>query len=342
MTDKVERAQTAILRVLSDTRGPLGAARVVESLLAAGLDLRPRTVRFHLLELDRRGLTQLVNRRSGRLITKAGREELSKVDVITKVGVVSGRVDTLTYQMSYDPREDRGAVVVNHTLLHTANLNQALIEMRLVFRHQLGIGSRIIRARAGEMVGNSVVPEHHVGIGTVCSVTINGVLLHRGIPVTSRFGGLIEMRDRKPVRFVELIEYRGSTLDPLEVFIQAGMTSVRDVVRKGSGVICAGFREIPAAAIDEVEKLGREMRSVGLGGILTLGRPSRPLLGIPVSDDHAGLIVVGGLNPIAALRECGFPIRIRSLAGLEDINRFQRIDHAMEPLRDAGVGADSP
>jgi repressor of nif and glnA expression len=326
MTGKVERAQVAILRVLSEARAAVGAARVVESLLAAGLDLRPRTVRFHLLELDRRGLTQLQSRRAGRVITRAGREELAKADVITKVGLVSGRVDSLTYQMSYDPRQNAGAVVVNTTLLHGSNLTRALLEMRLVFRQQLGISSRVIVASAGETIGTTVVPECYVGIGTVCSVTINGVLLHRGVPVVSRFGGLIEMRERKPVRFVELIEYRGSTLDPLEVFIQAGMTSVREVIRKGNGVVCAGFREIPAAAIDEVESIGRELRAAGLGGILAIGRPSCPLLGIPVADDHAGLVVAGGLNPIAALREAGIPIRIRSLAGIEDISRFRRID----------------
>jgi repressor of nif and glnA expression len=326
MTGKAERARTAILKVLAESRTPLGAARIVEELLAAGIDLSPRTVRLYLLELDQGGLTELVSRRAGRSITRAGREELARADVIAKVGLVSARVDSLTYQMTFDARRAEGSVVANVALLHPANLDPALAEIRRVFREQLGIASRVLVARAGQQIGNTVIPEGFVGIGTVCSVTMNGILLHRCIPVTSRFGGLLELRERRPVRFVELIEYRGSTLDPLEVFIQAGMTRVRDVVRQGSGVICAGFREIPAAAVEDVEQLSRDLRLRGIGGIVAIGRPNQPLFGIPVADGHAGLVVVGGLNPIAAVREAGYSVRIRSLAGLEDFARFHRAD----------------
>ncbi|MEI8243352.1 MAG: NrpR regulatory domain-containing protein [bacterium] len=325
---KAERTQSAILKVLSEAQTPLGAERIVEALLAAGIDFSPRTVRLHLLDLDRRGLTRLVNRRAGRSITKAGREETGRADVITKVGMVSARVDTFTYQMTFDARRGEGTVVVNTALLHPANLGPALAEIRRVLREQLGIANRVMVARAGEQIGGVVVPENYVGIGTVCSVTMNGILLHRGIPVTSRFGGLLEIRDRRPLRFVELIEYRGSTLDPLEVFIQAGMTRVRDVLRLGSGVICAGFREIPAPAVDDVQALVRQLRPLGIGGILAIGRPNQPLFGIPVADGHAGLVVVGGLNPIAAVREAGYTVRIRSLAGLEDFSRLRPIDAA--------------
>jgi repressor of nif and glnA expression len=323
MGAKAERAITAILRVLREAHTPLGAERIVAALLAAGVDISPRTVRLHLLELDRRGLTQLVNRRAGRSITKAGREESGRADVITKVGLVSARVDTLSYQMSWEARSGAGTVVVNTTLLHPANLGPALAEMRRVLREHLGISNRVLVARAGEAIGGVVVPENFVGIGTVCSVTVNGILLHRGIPVNSRFGGLLEIRDKRPLRFVELIEYRGSSLDPLEVFIQAGMTRVRDVLQQGSGVICAGFREIPAAAVDDVQALVRQLRPQGIGGILAVGRANQPLFGIPVADGHAGLVVVGGLNPIAAVREAGYAVRIRSLAGLEDFARLR-------------------
>ncbi|MFZ4396294.1 MAG: DUF128 domain-containing protein [Kiritimatiellia bacterium] len=325
---KAERAVAAILRVLHEAHTPLGAERIVEALLAAGVDLCPRTVRLHLLDMDRRGLTQLVNRRAGRIITKAGREENGRTDVITKVGVISARVDTLTYQMNFDSRSGEGSVVVNTTLLHPANLSPALAEIRRVLRDHLGISNRVLVARAGGQIGGVVVPENFVGIGTVCSVTINGILLHRCIPVTSRFGGLLEIRDRRPLRFVELIEYRGSTLDPLEVFIQAGMTRVRDVLQQGSGVICAGFREIPAPAVEDVKALVSQLRPLGIGGIIAVGRPNQPLFGIPVTDGHAGLVVVGGLNPIAAVREAGYAVRIRSLAGLEDFARLRPVDAA--------------
>lgn len=326
MSGKVERLQNTILGILSEARTPLGATRIVELLTAAGQELSSRTVRFHLLELDRRGLTKLASRRAGRIIAAAGREELARSDVITKVGLVSARVDALSYEMTYNLTQGEGTIVANITLIHPANLEPALVEMRQVFRLQFGVGNRIIIGRAGDQIGSQVIPDGFVGIGTICSVTVTGIMVKRGIPVVSRFGGLLEMRDRKPIRFVELIEYRGSTLDPLEVFIQAGMTRVRDTVRHGTGIICASFREIPAVAVADTEMLMRELRTEGLGGALVVGKPGQPLLGIPVSDGHAGLVVLGGLNPIAAIREAGYAVRIRSLAGLELLRRFRRID----------------
>ena len=332
MSTRTEKARAGILKVLSEAGEPLGAARIGTALLAAGLDLQPRTIRFHLLHLDREGMTQPVSRRAGRLITVHGREELTRANVFEKVGVVATRVDGLGYQMTFDLQTGQGSVVVNTTLLYPEHLRRALTEMKLVFRHHLGVSSRIMLAPAGGRLGNVVIPDKHVGIGTVCSVTVSGTLLHRGIPVTARFGGLLEIRDRRPVRFVELIEYRGTTLDPLEVFIKANMTRVLDVVRRGSGIICAGFREVPAMALADVHRIRKTMQAAGLSGILELGRPNQPLLGIPVGDGQAGMIVAGGLNPIAALRESGLPVVIRSLAGLEDFAGFRFVDEIQRTL----------
>jgi HTH-type transcriptional regulator, global nitrogen regulator NrpRI len=323
---KVEKAQSAILKVLNEEARPLGAARIHAALLAAGLDMQPRTIRFHLLQLDQRGLTEQISRRAGRAITRRGREELARSNVMDKVGVIAAKVDTLGYRMSLRLPEARGTVVLNVSLLYPQNVNQALNEMKLAFRHHLAIGSRLLLARAGATIANSIVPENYVAIGTVCSVTVSGVLMHAGIPVVSRFGGLLEIRDRKPTRFVELIEYSGSTLDPLEVFIQANMTRVRDAMNRGSGIICAGFREVPSIAVEDIRRLERTMKVAGLDGILEIGRPSQPLLGIPVAEGYSGMIVVGGLNPIAAMHEMGIAVKIRSLAGLEEFSTLQTID----------------
>ncbi len=325
MSAKVMRAQTAILKVLSEMRKPAGASKIVDLLTGAGVDMCARTVRLHLLELDRQGLTALVSRRRGRVITAAGREELGKSDVLLKMGLVSAKVDTMAYTMTFDVASGKGSVIANTAWLHPDCLQPAVAEMRQVVRCQLGVGNRVITAKAGETVGGAEVPEGFAGIGTVCSITFSGIFLRRCIPLHSRFGGLLEIRDRKPVRFVELIEYRATTLDPLEVFIQAGMTRVRDAVRTGNGLICAGFREIPVVAIPDVERLAAELRQKGITGLLAVGRPNQPLFGIPVSDGHAGLVVTGGLNPVAAVREAGYAVRIRSLAGLEDYARFRAL-----------------
>ncbi len=330
---KRERIQLAVLKILADANSPMGATRLRNSLLAAGIEVQTRTVRFHLLHMDRQGLTHSVSRRAGRIITRKGREELSRANVIEKVGVVSAKVDNLAYQMSFRPGNTAGTVVVNVSMIYPEHVNRALNEMKLVFRNNLAIGSRIVLAQPGEIVAQAVVPQNYAAIATPCSITVSGILLHQGIPVKSRFGGLLEVRNRTPIRFVELIEYQGSTMDPLEVFIQAKMTRVRDAIVTGSGILCAGFREVPSVAVEDVRRVERQMRAVGLGGIVEIGKPNQPLLGVPVSEGHAGMIVYGGLNPIALLHESGIPVKIKSLAGLEEFSSLRTIEEYQRRLR---------
>lgn len=58
------------------------------------------------------------------------------------------------------------------------------------------------------------------------------------------------------------------------------------------------------------------MREEGLGGILAIGNPNQKLLEMPVGTDKAGLVVVGGLNPIAAAEEAGIAAKSRAMSTL--------------------------
>ena len=51
-------------------------------------------------------------------------------------------------------------------------------------------------------------------LATVCSIVVNGVLLKNGIPMDSKFGGIVQISRGEPLRFVKLIHYSGSSLDP--------------------------------------------------------------------------------------------------------------------------------
>ncbi|MCD6429811.1 MAG: DUF128 domain-containing protein, partial [Deltaproteobacteria bacterium] len=155
-----------------------------------------------------------------------------------------------------------------------------------------------------------------------CSITLNGVLLQNGIPTNSRFGGLLELQGREAVRFVEIINYDGTSLDPLEVFIRSGMTDYRGAIATGNGRIGASFREFPADSRGLVENLAARLDAIGLGGFMALGWPGQSLLDIPVNEGSFGAVVIGGLNPAAILEENGHRITLRALAGLLDWQRF--------------------
>jgi repressor of nif and glnA expression len=287
-----------------------------------GVALQPRTVRFYLLQLDEEGLTELISRRKGRTITNLGREELSHANVMEKVGFVAMKVANLSYRMSFNVTDGTGTIITNTAVVRYRDLSRALGEMKHVFDKRLSMGTKLRIAQGGEEIGTFKVPAGNVGIATICSLTVNGILLAERIPVTPRFGGLLEMRDGKPARFVELMEYTGTTVDPLETFAMADMTRVRECAQTGTGIIGASFREIPSLAADDMRRLQHKMDALGLSGVLAIGRPGQPLFDIPVAEGRTGIVVIGGLNPMAAVHEAGIAISLESLSGLEDFSKF--------------------
>jgi repressor of nif and glnA expression len=184
------------------------------------------------------------------------------------------------------------------------------------------MSDRIIFARGGGRIGDIVIPKGKVGIGTVCSVTINGIFLKAGIPVTSKFGGVVEIIAGKPARFVSLISYEGSSLDPLEIFIKSKMTNVSGLVKGTSGRILASFREIPVVCADAAKRLTEIMAARGIKGVIQMGDPNKALLEIPVGIDKVGMVIVGGLNPIAALEESGISTESSAMSTLYEYSKL--------------------
>jgi HTH-type transcriptional regulator, global nitrogen regulator NrpRI len=72
----VERKVISILKILSDSPEPVGARVIAFRLKDFGVCLGERTVRYHLQLLDERGLTRIIGRKDGRLITQSGLNEL--------------------------------------------------------------------------------------------------------------------------------------------------------------------------------------------------------------------------------------------------------------------------
>jgi len=305
----------SILNILHKAEKTLGGTRISKRLEEFGFDLSQRTVRYYLQKMDKDGLTQNLGKR-GRKITLKGEEELKSSFVIEKVGFVASKIDTLTYLMNFSLKKLRGDVILNISAIEREYLTKALQQIQLVLRAGLGMGRFVVLGFPGTKMGNVSIEGDRVAIGTVCSVTINGILLKEGIHTTSRFGGLLELIEGRPFRFTEIINYDGSSIDPLEIFIKGGMTSVRHATITGDGKIGASFREVPSIAITKVEKIRKKLNEIGLGGILMIGKPGRPLLDIPVSEGRAGMIVSGGLNPLAAVEESGIATENIAMKGL--------------------------
>ncbi len=336
MREKTGEKRLAILRVLREANGPLGSSKITERLAALGHDMSERTVRFHLLDMDKTGLTLNLGR-SGRAITPRGSSELDSARSYEKVGYLSAKIDQMTYKMDFDLASKTGTVVLNVSLIARDELYRCVPLIQKVFAAGYAMGKLMTLLGPGESVGRVAVPEGNVGIGTVCSITLNGVLVSQGIPTHSRFGGLLELREHKPTRFTEFINYDGTTVDPLEVFIRSVMTDYVGATRSGNGLIGASFREVPADSRDHVLDLDRRMERVGLRGIFLVGWPGRPLLDIPVSEGRLGVVVIGGLNPVAILEEKGIEVRrTGALAGLIEYDRLFPYEELEDRAREIG------
>ena len=321
MSDRVERKRLLLMKILRESGSPLSSQKIQEQLVSRGMDISERTVRFHLQALDSLGFTGYKEKK-GRYLTQKGMTELSKAHVYDRVGFLSAKIDEMICRMDFDPRTAEGSVLVNLSLVRKIYKDAIASLVPGVFKAGLAHGSMIALIDEGDSVGDRVIPDGMVGVGTVCSITFNGALIKSGVPVTSVFGGLLEIHDRAPDRFTAVIRYDGTSLDPLEIFITSRMTSAGAAASAGNGQVGASFREIPASARDRVIETDANLKERGLGGFLELGYPSQTLLDIPVGDGRVGMVVAGGLNAVAPLVEEGIPIESKALSGLIEYGRL--------------------
>ena len=320
MIQDVDKKTNTILRIIAAAKEPIGSKDISDRLKAYGIDLTERAVRYHLKLMDEQHLTESTWK-EGRSITEKGQEELRNAWVSNKVGLVSARIEAKSYLMNFNLDEKTGKVILNISFFYKNEFKKALGVMREVFKKKFSMGDMVLYAEAGEEVCGFVVPQGKVCFGTLCTINLNGILLKHGLPLESKFGGVLQIENGLPLRFTDLIRYSGSTLDPHEIFMRSKMTSVREAT-KGSGKILAGLREIPAVSKPDAEKILKKAEAAGFGGALYIGKPEQPVLGMPVGVEKVGIVVPGGLNPVAACEEWGIETESKALVTLVDYEKL--------------------
>jgi len=327
---QVERKAVSILRILNDSPQPLGAKVISRRMKQYGVELGERAVRYHLKLMDERGLTRPLARRDGREITPLGREELKNALVSDKVGFVLEEIELLSFRTTFDAKKRSGLVPVNVSLFPREVFAQALEAMQGAFQVGLCVSDLVAVAEENEELGDVLVPEGKIALATVCSLIVNGSLLKAGVPFDSKFAGVLQIRNNQPLRFVNLIHYSGSTVDPSELFIRAVMTDVQGVIKEGNGKILANFRELPAHCLPLLEKVSRRLQDTGLNGMVTVGNPSEAVCDISVGLNRVGVILIGGLTPIAAVAEAGIEVDNRAMSTLVDYQQLVKFQEVRE------------
>jgi len=261
------RKAIEILRILSEFDSPVGSTLLKRELRKRGFLLSERTVRYHLLLLEAKGFLLGHNRR-GRTITPKGLEELSRALASQRLGFTTTRFMSLAYSATYDPAIDSGTVVANVSIIDKHLHNKTLETVKALHEINLLSAPYIKLLDENEEYHDISVPKGKFALFTVCNLTLDSILIHSGVPLFFEYGGLVQVVNRKPIRFVEIISYEGTTIPPLEVFVYKKMTSISRILKTGSGMLLATMREIPAED-------SRKTKEKGMGRSSGFGRTQR-------------------------------------------------------------------
>ena len=235
-------------------------------------------------------------------------------EIPEKVKFLLSKAWNLIYQVDFNLETHSGKVITNVSYVNTSELDHAID----IFEEIMKTGPQYCTSKYFKIVPGK--EPNKTGIATVCSLTLDGILVKNGISTTPQYGGILETDSKQP-RFIELTAYSGSSLDPHEIYIAKGMTSVSDAIKNG-GRVLASLREIPyiarPAAVDVLE----EVQDAGFS-ILKIGKPSELVYNAKVERYHVGIVAPGGLNPIAALKEHGMDVEPKAVENLTNVSEME-------------------
>lgn len=312
---KTEHKYIEILRILKDHQDPMGAKRLSELLAERGYVMTDRAVQYYLRYLDTRGFTEKIGNQ-GRVLTPTGIAETDSALVEDRIGFVISKLERLAFRSTFNPDSSTGDVAYNLTIVPDDILDM----VTGTFDKVRDAGCSFFQSYA--LVDRDPrVPSGHTGILTVCSITMDGVFQHNGIPVKMAYGGTIRIEDRKPAEFVDLIGYQGSTVDPLQLFINSGLTSIGPYISGGSGILLANIRQIPGSSWDRASNLIARMQNCGFRFPLMMGRGQ--IFNLMTDPGRISLVSYSGMNSIGYAAEEGLKLVTEIGAGTIPFSRVE-------------------
>jgi repressor of nif and glnA expression len=235
---------------------------------------------------------------------------------------VNTRIEEYMFKTSFDPLTGRGDVVANTSIIDKANAEEVFDILDRAFEAGYTVSQRVLIVDEGDNISSRVIPAGSLGVATVCSITLDGMLLKKGIPVLTSFAGLAEVREKQPGEFIDLIAYAGSSLDPMKVFMGRRVSSAANAIFEGTGRVLANVREVPVAAAEPACELLEDFQAAGFGGLIKIGGPAEPILGCPVASGKIGIAFYAGVNGVVAAGELGAKIETTPISMLVDYSRM--------------------
>ncbi len=320
---ETQRKLIEILRILDESDEAIGARMIAATLNKRGYPIGERAVRHYLVLLDYKGFTTKIGN-AGRIITEKGLRELDEAIIGDRVGFVITQIEDLIYKSSFDLKQRSGDVSVNVAVIDKNYFDQALETVARAIDSGYTVSPYIRILEEGDKVGAIFVPYDSFGIVTMCSVTIDGILIKHGIPSSIKYGGLLKIENKVPTAYIELIAYQGTSLDPIQVFTTRRMTAVLSAAQQGDGVVLANMRSVPRIAAEKTLELLHEAKRAGIVGWIESPLQEDILEGCG-ADEVVGINIYAGANPLASLYELNIPVKINSIAALMDMKLLNQL-----------------
>jgi len=319
-----QRKLIAILKIIHESHTPLGARLIADRMNSQGYVLGERAVRYHLRILDERHLTRRIGY-DGRVITNPGIAEIENALVGDRVGFINTKIERMMLDTTFDPGTKQGNVIINISVIDKDDFDKTMEIIKQVLLKGYPFSPYIKILEEETAISGIEIKKGNIGIATMCSITIDGILLKNGIISDPKYGGILEVKDNDPLGFEDVIVYSGTTIDPMRIFIKKKMTRVLDTVNTGSGKLLANLREIPGSAISKAKEVLSSVAEARIGGIARIGIPGESVFNSVVGAGKAGIVVYAGTNVMAAVSEIGIEVATYPISTVIDFRELGQL-----------------
>ncbi|MBO6123927.1 MAG: DUF128 domain-containing protein [Methanobrevibacter sp.] len=267
-------------------------------------------------EIDIKIAEEICDFRTLKPITGQIKSQLKPVehDIQPKIPFLLSKSWNLIQQVNFDVEKRKGNIVSNISYLKREDIDYALSIMEDTYNDNPKYINPYYK------LVKHPVDDEKIGIATICSLSIDGILINNGIMSNPKYGGLLELTE--PPLFIELISYNGSTVDPHKIFLSKNMTSIS--TESSPSKILASFKEIPYIARDYAVELLDTLNKIGFS-IYKIGKPREVTYNAKAENYNFGVVAGSGLNSIGAVREKGIDIEVKAIEKLVPFEKMDRL-----------------
>ena len=249
-------------------------------------------------------------------LTSTVKHSLKEVehDIQPKIPFLLSKTWNLIQQVNFDIEKRKGDIISNVSYVNNDDLDSALEIMEETYN-----GNPKYISPYYKLIKHPT-NDDKVGIATICSLSIDGILIDNGIMSNPKYGGLLELTE--PPLFIDLISYNGSTEDPHKLFLAKNMTSL--IKNNRPNKILASFKEIPYISRDYSVHLLDILNNIGFS-IYKIGKPRELTYNAKADNYNFGVVTGGGLNTIGAIVEKGIDIEVKAIEKLLPFEMMDRL-----------------